>query len=132
MKRITSAAVICLLMIVSYVAGRNHNRPDETDTNSRRVLYWVDPMHPDYKSDHPGNAPDCGMKLEPVYAEDASKASMAGSMAQVPSGAISIASPLQQLVGMRTATVEKSDARLPTNSRPESPIGWRSRTAAGC
>ena len=36
----------------------------------RKVLYWVDPMHPAYKSDKPGIAPDCGMKLEPVYAED--------------------------------------------------------------
>ena len=26
-------------------------------------------MHPAYKSDKPGIAPDCGMKLEPVYAE---------------------------------------------------------------
>ena len=28
----------------------------------RKVLYWVDPMHPAYKSDKPGIAPDCGMK----------------------------------------------------------------------
>src|SRR5579864_4674341 len=28
-------------------------------------------MHPAYKSDKPGNAPDCGMKLEPVYEGDA-------------------------------------------------------------
>src|ERR1019366_4245315 len=28
---------------------------------------WVDPMHPAYKSDRPGIAPDCGMKLQPVY-----------------------------------------------------------------
>jgi RND family efflux transporter MFP subunit len=35
----------------------------------RKILYWVDPMHPAYKSDKPGIAPDCGMKLEPVYAE---------------------------------------------------------------
>jgi len=33
------------------------------------VLYYVDPMHPAYKSDKPGIAPDCGMKLEPVYAD---------------------------------------------------------------
>ena len=38
----------------------------------RKVLYWVDPMHPAYKSDKPGNAPDCGMALEPVYADDSS------------------------------------------------------------
>jgi Cu(I)/Ag(I) efflux system membrane fusion protein len=35
----------------------------------RKVLFWVDPMHPAYKSDKPGIAPDCGMKLEPVYAD---------------------------------------------------------------
>jgi membrane fusion protein, copper/silver efflux system len=35
----------------------------------RKILYWVDPMHPAYKSDRPGIAPDCGMKLVPVYAD---------------------------------------------------------------
>jgi Cu(I)/Ag(I) efflux system membrane fusion protein len=32
------------------------------------VLYYVDPMHPGYRSEEPGKAPDCGMDLEPVYA----------------------------------------------------------------
>ena len=40
----------------------------------RKVLYWVDPMHPAYKSDKPGIAPDCGMKLEPVYADGGTSA----------------------------------------------------------
>jgi multidrug efflux pump subunit AcrA (membrane-fusion protein) len=39
-------------------------------TQARKVLYYVDPMHPAYKSDKPGIAPDCGMQLEPVYADD--------------------------------------------------------------
>ena len=39
-------------------------------TNTRRILYYVDPMHPAYKSDKPGVAPDCGMQLEPVYADE--------------------------------------------------------------
>jgi RND family efflux transporter MFP subunit len=39
------------------------------EKGQRKVLYWVDPMHPAYKSDKPGIAPDCGMKLEPVYAD---------------------------------------------------------------
>ncbi len=39
------------------------------DKGGRKILYWVDPMHPAYKSDKPGIAPDCGMKLEPVYAD---------------------------------------------------------------
>ena len=33
----------------------------------RKPLYWVDPMHPWYRSDKPGTAPDCGMALVPVY-----------------------------------------------------------------
>src|ERR1017187_3502255 len=40
-----------------------------TGKGERKVLYWVDPMHLAYKSDKPGIAPDCGMKLEPVYAD---------------------------------------------------------------
>ncbi|HEY4682007.1 MAG TPA: heavy metal-binding domain-containing protein, partial [Candidatus Acidoferrales bacterium] len=36
----------------------------------RKILYWVDPMHPAYKSDKPGTAPDCGMDLVPVYADE--------------------------------------------------------------
>lgn len=37
--------------------------------SGRKVLYYVDAMHPWYKSDKPGIAPDCGMKLQPVYAD---------------------------------------------------------------
>jgi len=35
----------------------------------RKILYWYDPMHPQYKSDKPGVAPDCGMDLAPKYAD---------------------------------------------------------------
>src|SRR3974390_2649889 len=35
-----------------------------------KILYYEDPMHPWYRSDKPGIAPDCGMKLVPVYAEE--------------------------------------------------------------
>jgi Cu(I)/Ag(I) efflux system membrane fusion protein len=42
--------------------------------NGRRVLYYVDPMHPAYKADKPGVAPDCGMTLEPVYADEGAPA----------------------------------------------------------
>ena len=45
-------------------------RPAETTPKARKILYWVDPMHPAYKSDKPGTAPDCGMDLVPVYDEN--------------------------------------------------------------
>jgi Cu(I)/Ag(I) efflux system membrane fusion protein len=63
-------------------------------------------MHPDYKSDHPGTAPDCGMALEPVYAEPAE--SLAASRAPLPAGVVGIDLDRQQLFGIRVAAVERT------------------------
>ena len=65
----------------------------------RHVLYYRDPMHPAYTSDKAGVAPDCGMQLEPVYAESADRAA-------TPSGMFHIAPEQQQLVGVRTVEVK--------------------------
>lgn len=111
MKKVLSAVVVALLMILSYVAGRQLSAGHATpSTSARRVLYWVDPMHPDYKSDHPGIAPDCGMPLEPVYAEDASPAPRPAALARLPEGGVSIDGATQGLLGIRVATVERRGA----------------------
>lgn len=104
MKKVVTAVLIGLLMIVSYALGRRHTEPANESARSRRVLYWVDPMHPTYKSDHPGTAPDCGMSLEPVYADSA----MPSAAPSVPPGAVAIDSASQRLVGIRVATPEKT------------------------
>lgn len=62
-------------LVLGFVGGyllrdRLRSAPSAIDKGGRKILYWVDPMHPAYKSDKPGIAPDCGMKLEPVYAEE--------------------------------------------------------------
>ncbi|HEX8894373.1 MAG TPA: efflux RND transporter periplasmic adaptor subunit [Terriglobales bacterium] len=109
MKKILSAVVIAGLMILSYVVGRQHTvRP--AAASARRVLYWVDPMHPAYKSDHPGVAPDCGMQLEPVYADESGKAQRSALFRQLPAGGVAIDGITQGLLGIRVATVERSDA----------------------
>jgi len=105
MKKITTAALIGLLMVVSYALGRRHAVPATETASSRRVLYWVDPMHPDYKSDHPGTAPDCGMALEPVYADSATQP---GATIAVPPGMVAIDPAAQRLVGIRVAAAEKT------------------------
>ncbi len=75
----------------------------------RKVLYYVDPMHPAYKSDKPGIAPDCGMELVPVY-EDGSIGDP-GSGASGPPGTVSVSPEKQQLIGVKVATVEKAPGR---------------------
>src|SRR5262249_13373932 len=61
-----------------------------------KVLYWQDPMHPTYKSDKPGKAPDCGMDLAPVYEEGA------GQMAVgLPEGSFQLSPEKQQLIGVQ-------------------------------
>lgn len=56
---------LLLLAFSGGVAWRTWAGAQKKDV--RKPLYYVDPMHPWYKSDKPGIAPDCGMKLEPVY-----------------------------------------------------------------
>jgi Cu(I)/Ag(I) efflux system membrane fusion protein len=76
----------------------------------RKILYYHDPMHPAYKSDKPGVAPDCGMDLEPVYADDDADArhEMTESAAEHRSehpGAIYVSQQKQQLIGVEYGTV---------------------------
>ena len=66
-----------------------------------KILYWYDPMHPAYKSDNPGIAPDCGVQLVPKYAaEDSTSEPM-------PPGTVMISPQKQQLMGVRTTTVAR-------------------------
>ena len=84
-----------------YGYGRWYAKPAAAAANDK-VLYYVDAMHPWYKSDKPGIAPDCGMKLVPVRA---------GEQAQyerndLPPGAVRITPEKQQLIGVEYGTVE--------------------------
>jgi RND family efflux transporter MFP subunit len=82
-------------------AGQSGNTSAQsTADGGRKVLYWFDPMHPAYRSDKPGIAPDCGMTLVPKYAED-------NSMARMPMGTVTIPPEKQVLAGVRTALVER-------------------------
>ncbi|MBI4484279.1 MAG: efflux RND transporter periplasmic adaptor subunit [Acidobacteria bacterium] len=65
----------------------------------RKVLYWVDPMHPAYKWDKPGKAPDCGMDLVPVYAEEGRAAE------NLPPDAVQISPRKLQLIGVEYGEV---------------------------
>ena len=93
------AAVVC----AAYVAGRG-SRPSavlETGAGARQVLYYVDPMHPAYRSERPGKAPDCGMDLEPVYAGGGPRQSAA-----ISPGSILLTPDQEQAARLQTETVQ--------------------------
>jgi len=95
-----------MLLAAAYIGGYGNGRwyavkpasrqPEAQTQGGRKVLYWIDPMHPAYKSDKPGLAPDCNMPLEPVYAEEV----------KPEPGVIQISPERQQLIGVRYGTVE--------------------------
>lgn len=112
--------VLAILTTVVYFlfAGRNESQPDSTASRATnqpakrtepKILYWVDPMHPTYKSDKPGIAPDCGMQLTPVYAEEEEKSS-----GFVP-GTVKLSGRKQQLINLKV--VEVSDQHVMKNIR---------------
>lgn len=110
--RIIKFVAITLGLVAVFAAGYllrtvSGGRPAET-TGARKVLYYVDPMHPAYKSDRPGVAPDCGMTLEPVYADGPAGTPSATTTAPaVPAGAIRLSPERQQLIGVKYETVRR-------------------------
>jgi len=88
-----SACLLCALLAQNALASG--------DPGERKILYWTDPMLPNYRSDEPGKSP-MGMELVPVYAD-----------AQSPNGAgtVTIAPEIVQNLGVRTARAERSSLR---------------------
>ena len=76
MKRLLVSVLGLALLAGVFCAGswygHRHSRSGEGG-GGPRILYYVDPMNPAHTSDQPGLAP-CGMKMEPVYADQAADA----------------------------------------------------------
>src|SRR6202140_5212461 len=110
MRRLSFAVAVVLAIAAAYLLGRHNSYSQTGSKTGRHVLYYVDPMHPSYKSDKPGVAPDCGMKLVPVFTEDIGNAQPSSSLAPLPAGAVAIDAATQRLMGIRVAAVEKNGA----------------------
>ncbi|MBZ5628824.1 MAG: efflux RND transporter periplasmic adaptor subunit [Acidobacteriia bacterium] len=101
-------------LVAKYADQGNPPAQSVTATASKgepKILYWYDPMHPQYKADKPGKAPDCGMDLVPKYAEELSHPVAsnpdATRVGQPEPGTVTIAADKQQLIGVRTAEVRR-------------------------
>jgi Cu(I)/Ag(I) efflux system membrane fusion protein len=116
MKRVLPwiiAAVLAIALIVVLVTRREGSSNDANavtqDGSGRRVTAWIDPMYSQgpphvYKSNQPGRAPDCGMKLVPVYADDTPAANAATNLDGYSN--VSLSPQRQQLIGVKLGTAE--------------------------
>jgi Cu(I)/Ag(I) efflux system membrane fusion protein len=101
--------LLVLIPAATFLVGYWVRGPEgDTTAAARKPLYYVDPMHPSYKSDKPGIAPDCGMQLEPVYAGGGGAGDPADT---APPGAIRLDTRKQQLMGLRTEPAMRSSGR---------------------
>lgn len=110
------------VFVLAYWLGTRHNASSggtqtSSASNSRRVLYWYDPMTPLQHSDQPGLSP-MGMQMVPRYA---------GSGANGDTDTVRIDPATVQNLGLRTAAVEigtlARDLRVPAT------ISWNLREA---
>ena len=101
MRTVITLFAIALAAAGGYGYGRWYARPAAA---AKQPLYYIDPMHPWYKSPQPGIAPDCNMKLVPVFpGEEARYERRANHM---PEGTVQVPAEKQQLIGVEYGTVE--------------------------
>ena len=111
-------AGVLLLIAMAFTGGFGYGRwfgkPAARDPKT--PVFWVDPMHPWYKSGKPGIAPDCNMKLVPVYPGEESQYQ---AKPDLPQGAVEISAEKQQLIGVTfgTASYENSSSTLRAAAR---------------
>jgi RND family efflux transporter MFP subunit len=110
MKTVAILFLIGVAYVGGYGYGRWYAKPGAA-ASARKPLYWVDPMHPWYKSDKPGIAPDCGMTLVAVYAGEEKKTSTQ------PLGTVEIPPEKQQLMGVTYGTAEYESGSIRAAAR---------------
>ena len=112
MKKFLYALLLFLFAAGTFFAGSWYNQHKTSASIHRsapKPLYYVDPMHPAYKSDRPGIAPDCGMQLVPVYADgQLAAASAIQSPSSLIPGSVRIDPVKLQLFGVRVGSVEET------------------------
>ena len=110
------AAIFAIAFVVALVVRRDDgaSKPDTTggvvqDNSGRRVIAWIDPMYSQgpphlYKTNKPGRAPDCGMRLVPQYADDVTAAPSSSTVSGYAN--VSLPPARQQLIGVKLGRAE--------------------------
>jgi Cu(I)/Ag(I) efflux system membrane fusion protein len=113
------AAILAIALVAVLVAKRgpaaNANEINGVvqDNSGRRVIAWIDPMYaqgPPHttRTNKPGIAPDCGMKLVPLYADEGVPATASSSTVRGYSN-VALPAQRQQLIGVKLGKAELRD-----------------------
>jgi Cu(I)/Ag(I) efflux system membrane fusion protein len=106
MKRIVGVTAVTGLLAAGAFAGGTWwaQRPVAAHASADAKRVYTCPMHPDYRSDHPGDCPICGMRLEPDRAGGAGGDAAAHAL---PHGAVQVSPERQQAIGVRLGVVSR-------------------------
>jgi Cu(I)/Ag(I) efflux system membrane fusion protein len=81
------------------------HRPVAAGAKAHAATVYTCPMHPNYRSDHPGDCPICGMRLEPDRASGVADSEVASPA--LPDGAVQVSPERQQAIGVRVGVVSR-------------------------
>ena len=102
MKRHLFYSLVGLVALIGGIAI-GYQSARAKPVRAAQPLYYIDPMHPAYRSEKPGVAPDCGMQLVPVYAGDVARV-----MNQARPSVVHVDADMQQMFGIQVAAVGRS------------------------
>ena len=108
MKRIIALTAVAVSLAAGSFAGGTWwaHRSGAARASAHAATVYTCPMHPDYRSDHPGDCPICGMRLEADRAAGAPASDAAP--AALPPGAVQVSPERQQAIGIRLGVVGRS------------------------
>ncbi len=100
-------SLVLLLLAASFVAGTRWAHRGPGPSPQQAVVAYACPMHPQYRSDRPGDCPSCGMRLEAVDEGDGAGSPAATDGTALPAGAVRVSPERQQTIGVRLGVVER-------------------------
>ena len=108
MKRIIAIIALAVLLAAGSFAGgtRWADRSGAARASAHAATVYTCPMHPDYRSDHPGDCPMCGMRLEAVRPDGATGGDTAART--LPHGTVQVSPERQHAIGIRVGVVSRS------------------------
>ena len=113
MKRIIAVTAVAVFLVAGSFAGGTWwaHRSGAARPSAHAATVYTCPMHPDYRSDHPGDCPICGMRLEADRAGGPTGGDAAARA--LPHGVVQVSPQRQQAIGVRLGVVGRSaGARL--------------------